>query len=132
MQTKAILPKRQIEAAEAQKKLDEFFKRAMTLAQKELQTYPAWQPWKNPPRAGLRAGGKRTGNLGKNWSTWNLISGKSITMENKIKYSPYVQGTKKTQARSLAARGWPRVDEVGKRAVQKAIVEAKLHPYRSA
>lgn len=128
MQTQAILPKKYTDAAKARDKLNEFFKRAMTNAQKELQTYPEWRPWKNPPRTGRHAGGKRTGDLGRNWSTWNLISGQSITMENKIPYAPYVQGKKGEQARALAARGWPRIDEVGQRAVKKAIVETKLAP----
>lgn len=128
MQYQAIIPKRYTDAAAAQKKVDELLKRFAVEAQRELQTYPAWRPWKNPPTSGPRAGGKRTGDLGRGWEHYTLVSGHSVTLENRVSYSPYVQGPKGTQARALAERGWPQIDEVGKRAAKKAVSQIDLKP----
>lgn len=118
----AILPKHKVSSSKAAREglnrvLLEFRRNSM----QGLQKYPKWQPWKNPPKSGPRAGGKRTGNLGRNWKTVEHIKGESITISNGVPYAKYVQGTNKTQARALAARGWPRVDEIGKKAARKAI-----------
>ena len=126
MQVNAVIPARYHNSRDAKKALDKLLLNFQAAAQKELKTYPAWQPWKNPPRTGLRAGGKRTGNLGRGWATYELKSGQSITMRNPTKYGPYVQGTSKEQARALARRGWPRVDEVGKRAAEVAVAKTIL------
>lgn len=125
--TQAILPKSYTSAAKAKASLDKLLLTFATEASRELQTYPTAQPWKNPPpTSGPRAGGRRTGQLGRNWGGHVLVSGQSITIENKTPYAVYVQGTKEQQARALAARGWPRVDEVGKRAAARAIAKTKL------
>lgn len=130
----AIVPKRYHSAAQAKKALDKFLLNFKGEAQRELQKYPTWQPWKSPPRSGLRAGGKRTGNLGRNWSTYHLVSGQSLTMTNPISYAPYVQGTGpnkpyvkgKSQTKVARARGWPAIDEVAERALKKSIEKTKL------
>lgn len=124
---KAIIPKRYTDAARAKGSMDK-----LLLACKEesfvlLQRYPPWSPWKNSPRTGIRAGGKRTGGLGRNWNSYTLKSGQSIEMTNATKYAPYVQGNSRTQqARALFARGWLPIDTVGKVAVRRAIAKTKL------
>lgn len=130
----AILPKKYHNAALAKKALDQFLLNFKGEAQRELQQYPTWQPWKNPPKKGPRAGGKRTGNLGRGWNTYHLVSGQSITMLNPTTYAGYVQGSGpkqpyvkgKSQTAVLRARGWPAVDEVGERALKTAIAKSKL------
>lgn len=124
----AILPKKYHNAKTAREALDGLLKMFQVEAAQELQRYPPWRPWKNPPKSGVRAGGKRTGNLGRNWGTYRLVSGKSIEMVNKTTYAKYVQGDAKSQARALAARGWQRVDEVGRVAARRAIEKATLYP----
>lgn len=124
----AIVPKKYTDAARAKGNLDNFLRTIAVEAQKELQTYPAWRPWKNPPTSGPHAGGKRTGTLGRGWGSYQLESGRSVQLLNHTEYAPYVQGTSREQARALAARGWPRVDEVAKRAIQKAIARIDLKP----
>lgn len=123
----AILPRRYHSYKLAQESLDGLLKTFQVEAASELQAYPPWRPWKYPPpRTGPRAGGRRTGMLGRNWSTYRLISGKSITMENKTSYGRYVQGNRNQQAKALAARGWKRVDAVGAAAALRAIAKWKL------
>lgn len=118
----AILPKRFHNSKTAKDALDRLLKGFQVEAQRELQKYPPWQPWKSePPRTGPRAGGRRTGTLGRNWSSFRLVSGKSITLENKTGYGRFVQGGAGEQARHMAARGWKRVDEVGRSAARRAI-----------
>lgn len=123
MRFEAILPKHTHNSKTAKKSLDKLLMGFQVQAAQRLQRYPPWRPWVNPPRTGPRAGGKRTGTLGRGWSTFRLESGKQITMENRTTYSPYVQGPKGQQARALAARGWPRVDEVGAEAAKAAIAK---------
>lgn len=121
----AIKPKHHTSGKDAQKSIDKLLLSCKEEAFKRLQKYPAWQAWLNPPRTGLRAGGRRTGTLGRGWSSFTLKSGDSIQMENPTGYGPYVQGSKKTQARALARRGWPRVDEVGEEAAKAALSKWK-------
>lgn len=121
-----IVPKQFTSKANAKKDIDKLLVMAKEEAFKRLQKYPAWQPWKNPPKSGLRAGGKRTGNLGREWDSYTLKSGDSIAMTNQTTYGPYVQGTKEEQAKALAARGWPRIDEVGEEAAKAAIARSSF------
>lgn len=121
-----IIPKQYVNAAVAQGSLDKLLLTCREEAMKMLQTYPTWQPWKNPPRTGPRAGGKRTGSLGRGWGTYTFTKS-SLTMENRTRYAPYVQGNAKTQqARALARRGWTTVDVVGPEAARRAISRTKL------
>lgn len=78
-----------------------------------MQNYPAARPWKNPPKTGLRAGGKRTGNYGRGWRV--VINKDNAKITNGVLYAVYVGGSKKQrpgQARALAARGWQSTDDV--------------------
>lgn len=88
-------------------------------ALKFLKDYPPWLPWKNPPKSGPYAGGKRTGTLGRNWTSsivrtsggagtvGSLIS--SVRVENATPYASYVQGTRQT--RVMESRGWSKVND---------------------
>lgn len=122
----AILPKSYTSATKGKAALNKLLTTFAAEAQEELKTYPAWRPWKNPPRTGPRAGGKRTGQLGRAWNGYTLVPSRSITLENKTPYAQYVQGPKGEQAKALAARGWSRVDEVGKRAARRAVAKVKM------
>lgn len=125
----AVLPKRYHTSKEAKASLDDLLKRFQVEAQRELQRYPPWRPWKYPPpKSGPRRDGRRTGSLGRNWGSYRLESGKQITLENKTEYARYVQGDAKTQARHMAARGWQRVDEVGRVAARRAIDGWNAYP----
>lgn len=79
--------------------------------------YPAWMPWKNtPPKTGPRKGGRRTGNLGREW-THDIVEsgdgplGRCYNKMGKAPYAPFVQGKEK-QARAMAKRGWRKIDDI--------------------
>lgn len=124
----AIIPKKYTDASRGQGKLDDLLREIAVTARNELQKYPPWRPWKNPPKSGLYAGGKRTGTLRNGWGSYQLQSGRSVTLENRVPYSPYVQGTSRTQARAMRARDWQRVDEVADKAVKTAVAKVDLRP----
>lgn len=129
LKAEAILPSSYTSSKKAKASIDKLLLTAKEGAMKRLQTYPTWQPWKNPPKTGLRAGGKRTGDLGRNWNSYTLKSGQSIEMKNEIGYAGYVQGKGSgtpRQAKALAARGWPRIDEVAEEAAKEAISKTKM------
>jgi hypothetical protein len=97
------------------------------IMEREAKQYPAWRPWKNPPKTGPRAGGRRTGQLGRGWSRTVSSIGGSVTMtiKNPVSYAPYVQGSR--QARALAARSWVTIISIAERntpALQRALAEA--------
>ncbi len=77
----------------------------------ETKAYPAWRPWKNPPpRTGPRAGGRRTGALGKSWEYKTQQSGQLVIVRiqsSGVEYAQYVQGRR--QPRFMEARGWKTV-----------------------
>lgn len=125
---KPILPSKTVSAARAQKSLDDLLLNCKEEAMRLLQTYPTWRPWSSrPPLTGPRAGGKRTGTLGRGWGSYTLRSGKQIELTNATSYAQYVQGNSKTQqARALARRGWTTVDVVGPAAAKAAISRTKL------
>ncbi len=127
----AILPKKYTSATLAKASVDRLLLRIGVNAQRTLQRYPPAQPWKNPPpKTGLRAGGRRTGSLGKGWSTAPVIvSGESVTITNQVPYAVYVEGPssgKPGQTSVMAARGWPSVTEVGAAAVAEAVKSVKM------
>lgn len=83
-----------------------------TLSSNRLETYPPWRPWKNPPKTGPHAGGRRTGTLGRGWG-WReqQRSGviERIIFENRTPYASFVQG--RNQTRHMAARQWPKITD---------------------
>jgi len=123
----AILPKKVHNAATARKALDKLLLSFQAEAQNQLQAYPPWSPWKNPPRTGPRAGGRRTGTLGRNWGSYKLVHATSITMTNKTPYARYVQGRAGQQTRVMNSRGWVGVDKIGRAAALRAIAKWKAY-----
>jgi len=99
--------------------------------QSNMQTYPPWMPWKSrPPKTGLRAGGKRTGDLGRAWSLrWD--SPYSLTVGNPTEYAGYVQGYRghggmgQRQVSALARRGWISITDVVSRLWPKHLGQFK-------
>jgi hypothetical protein len=81
---------------------------------KGMAKYPAQQPTKY----------RRTGTLGRGWRTWlTRESGRlRVDVENAVVYAPYVEGSE--QSRVMRAKGWQRLDEVGKGLLSK--LEAAL------
>lgn len=87
-----------------------------------MSQYPPWQPWKKAPKSGIRAGGKRTTALGKNWATDGPFNSRVriwMIVANRVPYAGYVQGYKgkaaprnEMQARALAARGWSSISDI--------------------
>lgn len=123
----AILPKRGIKSAAAKDSLDKFLDLLGKKTVAKVQKYPAAKPWTSPPpKTGPRAGGKRTGNLGRSWTS-SVSSLKDVTVTNKVSYAPYVQGDKETQQTSvMAGRGWLSVTDAAKEALRETKAEAKM------
>lgn len=89
-------------------------------AQRDMQKYPAWQPWTSrPPSSGPRKGGRRTGTYGRTWRvSWR---GKyTVEIGNNTAYARFVGGPKGTQTRVMAGRGWPSISTVGPAAMKRA------------
>ena len=119
----AILPSRYHSPKVAAKALDEVLKAFGVTAQRELKKYPPQQPTTYV----------RTGTLGRNWEAYTLLSGKSVTLQNTVPYSGWVQGDKSTQARRMAAKGWRGVDVIADLAAKAAIDRwEKLNPSERA
>lgn len=79
-------------------------------------SYPPWRPWKSrPPRTGPRAGGRRTGALGKSISYRVSTGPGSITLQvgsRGVRYATYVKGRRQT--RVMAERAWRKfLDDFG-------------------
>jgi hypothetical protein len=100
------------------------------IMEREAKQYPAWRAWTStPPKTGPRAGGRRTGQLGRGWSRTVSSIGGSVTMriQNPVSYAPYVQGSR--QARAMAARSWVTIIAIAERntpALQRALAEAGI------
>lgn len=80
----------------------------------DMKQYPAWTPWKSrPPKTGRRAGGRRTGDLGRSWG-YKVTTGRAVELRvesdtGKLErpYNRYVQGKKQTKV--MRGRGWRKV-----------------------
>lgn len=133
MSLKAILPKPlPTKPAEAQKAIDNLLNAFVVVAQRQMQNYPPWQPWKNPPKTGRRAGGKRTGDYGRGWSSNSVVERKrfAVTIGNPVTYAVYVGGPHEgdpRQAKALAARGWRSVDDAVGPILAELELQGKLH-----
>lgn len=96
----------------AQAQLDDALTTFAGAMVRDMASYPAAQPWTSrPPRTGPRAGGRRTGALGRNWRITNHARGRLIEVANPIEYAPYVQGPPNAvkgqrQTAVMASRGW--------------------------
>jgi len=112
----AIVPRTSPLPRNPQKGIDKSLAVFAAKAQELLQEYPAWRPWKYPPKTGPHAGGRRTGDYGRGWGPSASVTktSSSITITNKVRYAEYVGG--KGQARALGARGWTTITEAGKKA----------------
>ena len=101
----AIVPKHKISAASAREVML-LMRKMGRFTQAKLQKYPP-----PPPASGYR----RTGTLGRNWTTEGpsaLGNDLVVKVGNKVKYGPYVQGLQQT--RQHKKTGWPRIDKTGK------------------
>lgn len=78
----------------------------------QTKAYPAARPWKNPPpKTGPRAGGRRTGALGKSWD-YRVTGDSTIVLRvnsTGVRYARYVQG--RDQTRVMRDRSWLTVQE---------------------
>lgn len=106
----AILARTRYGQVQAQAQIDGYLHDFAAEFQHEMATYPPAQPWKNPPKTGLRAGGRRTGNYGRGWNGSAKYSKTDVTFINPVGYAKWVGG--KEQARSMARRGWKKVTDV--------------------
>jgi hypothetical protein len=112
----AILPKKKLDPANVQRGLNTWLRDFAFEFQREMQEYPAAKPWKNPPRSGLRKGGRRTGTYGKGWTGAPQFTSDSVTIINRVGYAVYVGGAKRKrpgQTRVMAGRQWKSVSDVG-------------------
>lgn len=130
----AIVPKKYTSAGIAKKGLRNILETFAFEAQRDLQKYPAAQPWKStPPKSGPRKDGRRTGTLGKNWGI-TAKTGTSITVSNHTPYASYVQGPKDKGGReggqiaNMRERGWPNVSDVGEAAKKRAALRGDVYP----
>ena len=99
---------------------------------KEMQAYPGWMPWKSrPPKAGPRAGGKRTGILGKGW-IYSDLRPTQVLITNPVPYAGYVQGYRgrgtkgEKQTKVMMARGWQSISDRAKTVWAKHVPFLKL------
>lgn len=108
-----IVPKRSVLLAELER-----FARKTT---DEVKRYPPARPWNStPPKTGRRAGGRRTGDLGRSWGYKISLGGDSGYVEIESNegalerpYARYVQGKRQTGV--MSGRGWQTIDEVAER-----------------
>ena len=99
---------------------------------KEMQGYPGWMPWKSrPPKTGPRAGGKRTGILGKGW-IYSDLRPTQVLVTNPVPYAGYVQGYRgrgtkgEKQTKAMAARSWQNISDRAKETWAKHVPSLKL------
>jgi hypothetical protein len=89
---------------------------------RDLANYPPAQPWKSrPPTRGPRRGGRRTGNLGRNWRLFNNLKRERWEWgtRNATRYAIYVEGPvpgkpRQRQVPNMRQRGWPNITRVGR------------------
>jgi hypothetical protein len=80
----------------------------------KMEEYPPAIPWKGRrPKSGPRRGGRRTLALKRGWPLGFRMGRWEVTVENTVKYVPFVQG--RGQTRHMRRRHWQRTDEVVKR-----------------
>lgn len=88
---------------------------------RDLTNYPPAQPWRSrPPKTGPRAGGRRTGTLGRNWKLGPFVrSGSSMSIQvfNDVPYAVFVEGPSRgakgaRQTAEMKRRGWPSITAV--------------------
>lgn len=121
----AIIPSRYTSADKGKESLDTLLKTYGEKMEKKLKEYPAAQPWKGPtPKSGPRAGGRRTGNLGRSWKS-TVQSGQSVTVESNVPYASYVQGSP-GQTGNMKARGWKTTKDIAEEAWKEATAAVKL------
>lgn len=83
--------------------------------QSQMEHYPTARPWKNPPKSGLRRGGKRTGRLRGGWATGLRMSRFRMDLVNQVPYGMPVQGyvpgygKGRRQSAVMRARGWQNI-----------------------
>lgn len=116
MAMEAIKPKHKIEAPKISVLEAELTRFARQVTD-EAKRYPPWRPWKNPPKSGRRAGGRRTGDLGRSWDYKVELGGDAGYVEVKSEgaklerpYNKFVQGDEQTSV--MAGRGWRTIDEI--------------------
>lgn len=65
----------------------------------------------------IRVPYRRTGNLGRTWTTLVQDMGGAVTgrVGNRTRYAKWVQGAKGEQAQEMSARNWQRIDSVLRR-----------------
>lgn len=84
-------------------------RQGVALLHRKLSVYPAQLP---PKRAKYKPY-KRTGTLGRRWTS--KVDGQVGRIGNTTRYARYVQGSRKQrpgQTREMQRRGWPSVDAV--------------------
>lgn len=127
-----IRPKRDpVDTAQQEIRVQKYLRSFTALFIADIAKYPAAQPWKNPPpKRGPRAGGRRTGTLGRNWSTRIKYTKDSVTIENPTLYGIHVQGPpggppRRRQTPNMTARGWPNVRTVGQKTRDKLVPQLR-------
>jgi len=92
-------------------------------ALRSLADYPPAKPWKGrTPSRGPRKGGRRTGNLGRNWRLLTPATNRGTRVwgtTNRTRYGIYVQGPqpgviRQRQTPNMRDRGWPNITRVGR------------------
>lgn len=107
-----IVPKRPIINAQIPTQVSNEIRRMGQSASAKLRKYPPAKPWTSrPPATGPRAGGRRTGALGRSWELRFFTGGFEVV--TKIPYGSFVQGPRGQQTGVMAARGWLSVTTAG-------------------
>ncbi len=112
-----LKPKRPVVDLHVPNRVDRVMRQGGGDLVRERRTYPPARPWKSrTPKSGPRKGGRRTGNLGRNW---NVRFGRGFfEVWNPVAYAGYVQGYRRRvkgdkrtrQTKVMKARGWRSFD----------------------
>lgn len=125
----AILPKRPelYQRATVERALSGLLRVVAMEAQRELQVYPPWMPWKNPPKTGPRAGGRRTGAYGRGWAASGIIDSGIMGGVEIVNYVPYARWLAGPgQARHMGARGWRTSRAVGESVITRLAAQGLI------
>lgn len=121
---KVSIPNKILSSQKFQERADALLVEIGAKTLNDLKKYPPAQPWKSkPPKTGLRAGGKRTGTLGRNWSMSKSVSG-SVEVMNETPYADWVQGEHQTHV--MSQRNWKKAKPTAESAVTSVLNRFKF------
>ncbi len=113
----ALKPRRQVVAVQGLvPRIDREVRDYIVAMSGRMATYPPARPWTSrPPKSGPRAGGRRTGTLGRSWQlgmAFRRLGPGAAELVNRVPYAVWVQGPRGRrpgQTAVMASRGWQNI-----------------------